>query len=311
MKQLWIIILNWNRPDLTIECLDSLQILNSRTFKTNILIVDNGSTDDSIKKINFHIGRKLKFSKNKKASLIETGINKGYAGGNNYGLRYALERGADYLMLLNNDTNVDKDFASELIKTHIEKAAGVVCPKIYFAPGFEFKNYNKSDLGNVIWSVGGEFDWNNVYGTNRGVDQVDEGQFEKTEEVDFASGACFLVSREVINKVGLLDENYFMYLEDVDFCHRVKLADFNLVYVPKSEIWHKVAQSSKIGSNLNDYFITRNRLLFGYRYASTKTKLALLRESIRFCINGRKWQRIGVRDYYKKNLGKGSWKHDE
>jgi len=309
MKNLWIIVLNWNRPSLTIECLQSLQNINSTKFNTKILIVDNGSDDNSVKLFRAHLqSKRFKPLKNITAEIIETGVNHGFAGGNNYGIRYALERKADYLILLNNDTTVDKNFAKEMLEVLIESEdVGFVCPKIYFSHGFEFKNYDKSDVGKVIWSVGGEFDWANVYGSNRGVDQVDHGQFDQIAEVDFASGACFATTKEVLKKCGLLDENYFMYLEDVDLSHRVKMSNYKILYSPKAVVWHKVSQSSSIGGNLNDYFITRNRLLFGFRYASMRTKLALSRESIKYLIRGRKWQRKGVWDYYRKNLGKGSW----
>lgn len=308
MKHLWVIVLNWNGANLTNSCIDSLALVNSKSFKTHILVVDNGSTDDSIKTINKHLGL-VKFAKNITHELIETGSNEGYAGGNNVGCRYALEHGADYLIVLNNDTLVDKHFADKLVKSYIQNnQRAIICPKIYFAPGYEYKTYMKSEIGKVIWSVGGKIDWKNIYGTNRGVDQIDQGQFDREEEVDFASGACFLVGREIVAQVGLFDESYFMYLEDLDYCHRVQMADLKVIYTPRSKIWHKVAQSSAIGGDLNDYFITRNRLLFGYRYASLRTKLALFRESIKFLITGRQWQRLGSIDYYIGHLGRGRWR---
>lgn len=308
MKNISIIVLNWNKPDLTIECLESLEKINSKKFKTEVLVVDNGSSDGSVKQIQQFLVNKFRPSEHITSELIETGVNKGFAGGNNYGIRHALQKGADYIILLNNDTRVDPDFAIELLYVMTsEEEVGVVCPKIYFEKGYEFKEYTKTDLGKVFWSVGGVLDWNNIYGTNRGVDQIDCGQFERIENVDFASGACLLVSKETLNKSGLFDESYFMYLEDLDLCHRIKHANYKILYAPKSIIWHKVSQSSKIGGDLNDYFITRNRLIFGFRYASIRTKLALLREALRFILRGRKWQRIGTVDYFIQNLGRGSW----
>jgi len=108
------------------------------------------------------------------------------------------------------------------------------------------------------------------------------------------------------NEAGF-DERFFMYYEDDDLSMRAKKADFEIWYVPKAKIWHESAGSSGPGSDLHDYFLTRNRMLFGMRYASWRTKFALVRESFRFLLKGREWQRKGVRDYYLGRLGKGSW----
>ena len=151
-------------------------------------------------------------------------------------------------------------------------------------------------------------DWDNIYGSNHGVDEVDKGQFEKTRETDFATGACMLLRSEALKDIGLFDEKYFMYLEDADLSEKLKKKGWEVLYTSKTEIWHKVAQSSGIGSDLNDYFITRNRLLFGMRYAKCRTKLALVRESFKLLLTGRRWQKTGVRDFYLGRFRKGSWK---
>ena len=100
-----------------------------------------------------------------------------------------------------------------------------------------------------------------------------------------------------------------MYLEDADFCQRAKKAGFKLAYVPEAKIWHINSGSSKTGGDLQNYFLTRNRLLFGFRYAKLKTKLALNKESIIQLFNPSisKWQKIAIRDFYFNKLGKGSW----
>jgi GT2 family glycosyltransferase len=167
--------------------------------------------------------------------------------------------------------------------------------------------YKKSDLGKVIWYAGGDIDWNNVYGVNRGVDEVDHGQFDAPTQTTFGSGACLFIRTSVLQKVGLFDERYFLYLEDTDLCMRIRRAGFNVYYVPSAYLWHKVSQSSSIGSQLNDYFITRNRLIFGARYATLRANVALFRESITFLFSGRPWQKKGVVDYYTHRFGKGSW----
>ena len=162
-------------------------------------------------------------------------------------------------------------------------------------------------MGKVIWYSGGEIDWGNVYGKTRGVDEVDGGQYDTMEKTDYATGTCMFIRAKVLKDVGLFDEKYFMYYEDTDLSMRLIKSGYGVFYVPSSVIWHKVAQSSGIGGDLNDYFITRNRLLFGIKYAPLRSKIALIKESLRFTISGRKWQRTGVHDFYLRKLERGSW----
>jgi GT2 family glycosyltransferase len=300
MKKVFVIILNWNGIKDTLDCLKSAKSLNTENFDLKILVVDNASTDDSLERL-------------KEIPDIETISNKnnmGFAGGNNVGIKYVLKNGADYVVILNNDTVLEKNSLSILIKTASDNPkAGTLSPKIYFEKGYEFhKNkYKPADKGKVIWYAGGVIDWKNIYGSGRGVDEVDLGLFNKTTETDFATGTCMLLTRTALEKVGMFDEKYFMYYEDTDLSQRMKTNGFEVIYVPNAQIWHKVAQSSGIGSNLNDYFITRNRMLFGLKYALFRTKMALVKESLKFLLTGRKWQKIGIRDYYLGRFGKGSW----
>ena len=303
-----IIILNWNRKKDTIECLESIARLQISDYELEIVVVDNASKDGSQKAVE-QIFKKI-VKENVSCKQIKNKTNLGFAAGNNVGMKYALDSGADYLLVLNNDTEVDKDLVNKLLEV-AEKhpKAGAISPKIYFAKGFEFhKRYKEQELGKVIWYAGGNMDWNNVYGTNHGVDEVDKGQFKKTRETDFATGACMFLKSETLKSVGLFDEKYRLYLEDADLSQRMKRKGWKVLYTSKAHIWHKVAQSSGIGSDLNDYYITRNRLRFGMCYTPIRTKFALIRESIRLFSNGRKWQKTGIRDFYLGRFGKGSWK---
>lgn len=305
MTKVFIVILNWNRANDTIDCLKSISKLRTKDFELTSVIVDNGSTDDSLSEIKKHAGSKpgYKFVINKS--------NLGFAAGNNKGIEYALKNDADYVMVLNNDTLVDRNLVIDLLGVmEKDQTIGAASPKIYFAPGFEFHKdrYNKRVLGKVIWYAGGKIDWNNVYGSTKGVDEVDTGKYDKQTETDFANGTCLFLRSEALKKTGYFDERYYLYYEDTELSCRLVKNGWKIVYVPQAIVWHKVSQSSGIGSDLNDYFITRNRLLFGMKYAPIRAKLALLRESVRFLFTGRPWQKSGVIDFYTGNFGKGSWK---
>lgn len=300
MTKVFVVIVNFNGIEDTLECIKSIKKLSVINYQLSVVVVDNGSTDDSIKKL----------KKVKDIHRIESLENTGFVGGNNLGIKYSLESNADYVLLLNNDTIVKQDLIQKFLSAAEDNPkAGIFTPKIYFYPGFEFhKNkYSKSEEGRVIWYAGGLLDWDNLLGSNRGVDDTDIGQYETSYEPDFATGACMFVKVSVFSQIGLLDKRYFLYLEDVEFSERAKKVGFKILFVPEAILWHKVSRSSAIGGELNDYFITRNRLLFGLKYAGTRTKIALFRESVRLLNNGRPWQRKGVYDFYLGKFGKGSW----
>lgn len=305
MTKVSVVILNWNRAKDTIECLRSVNRARVKGIELSILVVDNHSTDDSVDRI----GQQT--SNIKHLQIIRNNSNLGFAEGNNVGIKKALNDGANYVLVLNNDTLVDRDMIMELVKVFDnDSSACAVSPKIYFAPGFEFHKdrYSKRNLGRVVWYAGGKMDWNNIYGSNMGVDEVDRGQFDKLTETDFATGACTMFRASALKQIGLYSEQYFMYSEDLELSQRMKNEGLKVMYAPKAVMWHKVAQSSAIGGQLNDYFTTRNRLIFADKYASMRTKFALFRENIRLLLFGREWQKIGIRDYYLGRFGKGSWK---
>jgi hypothetical protein len=306
MKKIAIVVLNWKQAKLTIETVDSMLKIKHKDFTYPILIIDNNSPDDSVSQF------KQKYSKNKLISIYKTKENLGYAGGNNFGIKKALNK-FDYILVANNDILVDPNFLTKLFKETIKNPNTILSPKIYFAPGFEYwkDKYTEEEKGKVIWAMGGKIDWNNVYGSNIGIDEVDHGQYDKDQpNIDFLSGCCFLVSTTILKKIGLFDEKYFLYLEDADLTIRAKKAGFELKVIPDSIIWHLNSGSSSPNSSLQDYFITRNRLNFGFRYASFRTKFALLRESIKilFDKNSSKWRKKAIIDFFTNKTGKGSWK---
>ena len=299
-----IIILTWNSVGLTLEVLKDINKLDTKGLLVETIVVDNGSTDETQEKLR---GYKLQ---NMSFKLIRKKENLGFAEGNNIGMRDALKRGADYVLLMNNDVIVPRNLVVQLIKVaERDSKIGLLAPKMYFAKGYEFhkEKYSKKDLGKVIWYAGGMIDWDNTYSSHKGVDEVDKGQYDKQEETDIVNGACALIRKEVIEDIGYLDKKLFLYWEDADYSQRARRKGWKIVYTPETHLWHKVAQASGIGSDLNDYFLTRNRMIFGMRYAHLRTKLALIKESFNLLISGRKWQKIGTRDFYLGRFGKGSW----
>lgn len=301
MEKVAVIILNFNGKKDTIECLQSLQ---KSTIPVSIIVVDNGSREE------FKVeSSKLKVER---LMIIRNKENLGFSGGNNVGIQYALENNFEYVVILNNDTIVDKNLIKNLFAAvKSDEKVGIVVPKVYFEKGYEFHKtrYKTGDLGKVVWYAGGIMDWNNVVGKHRGVDEVDSGQFEKVEETDFATGNCMLIPSRIFKKVGILDERYFLYYEDNDFSMRVKRAGYKIMYSPLAKLWHKNAASAGgSGSALQDYYISRNRLLFGMTYAPLRSKFALLREALNLFVSGRSWQRRGVLDFFLGKFGKGSFK---
>jgi len=314
--KIFIVILNWNGKKFISGCLDSVGKLETGNWKLEIIVIDNASTDGSVEIIN----EEWSMVKRKKSStishqplaikLISNQENLGFAEGNNVGIRYALENGADYVLILNPDTIVDRNLLVSLMKVaESDSKISILGSKIYFAPGFEYhkERYKESERGNVIFYAGGKIDWGNVLASHRGVDEVDKGQYDKVEETDFVTGCAMLIKREVLEKIGAFDQKYFLYWEDADFCQRARGADFKIVYAPSAKIYHLDAGSSKVGGPLHDYYLTRNRLLFGMRYAPLRAKLALFRESLKLLLMGRKWQKMGAFDFYRGKFGKGSY----
>ncbi len=293
-----IILVNWNGKKDTLACLESLTKLKTQSAswrtKLKTYVVDNGSTDNSV------VAIKKNFSD---VEVIEVGENLGFAGGNNVGIRRALEWGADYIWLLNNDTVVDHNALDALLGAFVDKSVGVAGSKIYFASGHEFHKelYSKENLGHVLWYAGGLIDWQNMYASHRGVDEVDKGQNDKIAETPFITGCSMMIKKQVFEKIGLLDEKFFAYLEDLDFCLRAKQMGYKLVYKPQSILWHKNAGSSGVGSALHEYYMTRNRLIVGMRYAPVRTKIALIREGIRFIFSGPPIRRKAILDAILKS----------
>lgn len=298
MLKIAIVTVNFNGEKDTLELLESLKQLQTTNYELRTIVVDNASSDNFVK---------IATKKYPAVDILQNGVNKGFSGGYNRGLNHALIWGADYCLIINNDAlTPDGRILQTLLETfRKEPEAGIVAPKILFAPGYEFykERYSEEDQGKVIWFAGGKFDWNNVMSIHRGIDEVDEGIYDNEMEIDFATGCCFLIKREVLEKVGLFNEEYFAYFEDAEYSKRVIDSGFKIFYNGKASVYHKVSQTTQTGSSLTDYYLTRNRLYFGFKYAPGRTKFALWRQAVSQYLTGRSAQRKAVADFFSGKTG--------
>lgn len=289
MNKVGVVIVTFNNGKDIRDCLEGLG-------ENDILVVDNKSSDDTVKIIKDFPNIKL----------IQLNENVGLSKANNLAIKEFLRKGMEYIFILNPDTLISPNLISDLVEVMQQNPKVGICgPKIYFAKGFEYhkESYTAKEKGNVFWYAGGIVDWKNVLISHFGVDQADSGQYESIRDTDFVSGCAMMVRSSVFEKVGFLDEKFAMYLEDLDFSLRAKNAGFKVVYAPVKAVWHKNAQSSGVGSQTQDYYVTRNRLLFAVKYSDTRAKLAVLKESIKLLFTGRSGQKQGVRDFYLGKFG--------
>ena len=289
MKHVAIVILNWNGWQDTVECLESLYQNNYPNY--SIIVVDNDSVDESVDKIKEYCTGEIEvkspfyrynahnkpikileidseennkrdnFEFSSKLILIKNNENVGFAEGNNIGIRYALNNlNPDYILLLNNDTVVDKEFLVEMLKvSESDNEIGIAGPKIYY--------YDEPDR---IWFARGKISWRFCRGLNIGHNDIDVGQYDKVTEIEYASGCAFLIKKEVIDRIGLLDKRFFLYFEEIDWTLRASKLGYQSVFVPKGKIWHKISKSGGgIKGRVGLYYITKNRWLLMKRWAKT------------------------------------------
>jgi hypothetical protein len=212
------------------------------------MVVDNGSTDGSATAIP---------SEFPEVEFVPLGANRRFAGGNNEGLRRALARGDDAIMLLNNDTQVDPSMIEHLILAlEQDPAAGAAAPLIYFAAP-----------SRRIWYAGGRCIPALGHTSHRGLRQVDHGRYRAVEATGYLTGCCLVARREAWERIGLLDESYFIYAEDCDWCLRARRAGFRLLFVPTARLWHQVSASSGAASPWKIYQRLRANGTLFHRHA--------------------------------------------
>ncbi|MBI1888430.1 MAG: glycosyltransferase family 2 protein [Candidatus Spechtbacteria bacterium] len=330
IPKVFILLLNWNNWHETEECLKSLEKVDYQNFE--VIVVDNGSNERppinpptsplaplsprSLGEAGLNKERGVggEVAKRGRVELICNDTNLGFAGGNNVGIRYALAHGADYVLLLNNDAVAAPDFLTELMKAaESNPSFGILGSRIY-AYG----------TNNIIFEGGKVNRW-----LTSGEHATCNMQYAIYKVVDYITGAAMLVKREMIEKIGMMREEYFLYYEDVDWCVRAKKTGYKCVLVPTSKVWHKVSATTKEGSPSYIYYHTRNSLMLAKFNGNCIQKTAayilgawiLLKQLPKFllvvslpnhCADKRIWATSmiqGVGDFYRGKYGKYAYRN--
>ena len=257
-----VILVNYNGKQYNEACIETLlsqKRFGKDVYTMKIYVVDNASRDGSMQIIQERYGG---------GGRIETIFldgNYGFSYANNVGIRRAGEWGADYVLLLNNDTEAEEDMLAQLMACAGRHPDSVIAPKIYY-----------SDRRNVLWSAGGAVSPVIRKVRHIGLDQEDKGQFDKEQRIGFATGCCLLIPKSVTDEAGFLDERFFLYYEDTEYSFRLHKRGIPVWYCPEARLYHKVGASSKgAGSPLCAYYIARNWLLCNSMYLGMRYPLFL------------------------------------
>ena len=233
------IIINWNNATDTLACLKSLNKLDYANFQ--VLVIDNGSSDSSVVNIREQSPETL---------LIETGANLGYTGGNNVGIKWALSKKIDWFFLLNNDTVLAPNSLSIMIAAAAkDPSIGILGPTVFHG-----------ETPNIIQSAGGILDryWHPYH---RGQNELDCGQFSYPSQVHWISGCALLARSNMIQQIGLLDDRFFLYEEELDWCIRAQSAQWSIIHVPDAHIWHWGVNQDYQPAPQTTYYMVRNHFL--------------------------------------------------
>jgi GT2 family glycosyltransferase len=289
------VILNTNRRDDSLACLRSLQQNSYPNHR--VIVLDNASSDGSMDAITAEFPE---------VCLLPLSRNLGYAGNNNVGIDAAIDEGADWVFVLNEDTVLDPACLENLAAAaQTDPKAGVIGPLVYHF-----------DEPQVIQSAGGSLVGRNWRSRHNGQNEPDRGQYAAVQPVDWVSGCAILVRREVIEQVGALDERFFYYWEETDWCRRAAEGGWKILLAPQAKLWHKGVQREYQPSPNVTYYATRNRLLFLRKHAAPLgVWLAVMWELVRRLASWSlrpKWRAKrehrdalwqGMRDYFGSHWG--------
>ena len=252
--KLAVILVNYNGKQYNTACIESLRAAQEME-EMRIIVVDNASQDGSVELL------REQYGKEKDVELIVLDDNYGFSYANNVGIRRAGEWGADHVLLLNNDTEIAPDMLMRLRECAQRHPGSMIVPKIYY-----------SDNRNCIWSAGGSVSPVIRKVRHIGLNEMDEGQYERETEIGFATGCCLFIPMDVIRRAGVLDERFFLYYEDTEYSFRLQKLGITIYYCSKAVMYHKVGATTQgADSPLCAYYIARNwllcnRLHLGWRY---------------------------------------------
>lgn len=269
---IFTVILAWNQLQETLACLDSLS--QTRYPNVHFLLVDNGSTDGTAKVVARDYPE---------VYVLRVKKNVGIAGGYNLGMEYALEHGAEYVMVMNNDTIVDPDMINHLVRAfEIYPSAGITIPKIY-------NYYGKP---NRLWCVGAKWHRFPPRVKFAHADAPDGPQFNNIRSLEFAPSCCLLISREALKEIGLFDPNYYFYYDDWDFSARFRALGYKILFIPEAHLWHKVSASTMTSDKPGKWWFImgQSSVRFFLRHKSplvlgTHTIWFIFRESVKLKFN--------------------------
>jgi len=267
MKKLAIITVNYNNYKDTDDFIESFDSQTNKSF--HIFVIDV-SPDPEIISTSPHVTKVC-------------ADNHGYAYGLNTGYAMARQEGYTHFVFINNDTLVSKTFVAHTLEAIQKHPASLIGGKIYYAKGYEYHKdrYSKKDEGSVFWYAGGSIDWAHAIAVHRGVDIVDKGQYDTPEKTTFITGCLMCFDDAFVQKAGQMDDSYFLYYEDADWCARATKMGVDMFYEPSIIIYHKNSQSTGgSGSALHINYQEKNRIKFGMRYAPLRTKFHLLKNSL-------------------------------
>jgi GT2 family glycosyltransferase len=256
IKLIYVVTLTWNQKDDTLACLESLSQMTYSNYR--LLLVDNASSDGTVEAV-----REVY----PEVEIVVNNCNLGFPGGFNVGMQHALDQGAEYVLIINNDTAVAPDMLDQLVAEAGPSDVGMLAPKIYYA-----------DPPDLIWSVGGDCHPWLLEMTHKGDKQWDRGQWEQVIERDFLVGCALLFTRQMLAEVGMFDMLYYpIYYEDVDLCIRARRTGYRLLLVPQARMWHKVSASGGGADSPRErYLMARNSVRYFRKHVHGARWLAVI-----------------------------------
>lgn len=280
-----IVIVHFNCFFDTLRCLRSLYELNSKNHE--IIIIDNCSTDGSGKKLAEEI-------KNKKVSIILNEDNKGFAAACNQGIELFSQRDFQYVWLLNPDTEVDRFSLNALVEVISSRSCcAAVGSKVYYA--------DNGHRTSRLWSAGGVVNFSDQQIFMLQNNELDVGQSDDVRDCDYLPGCSILLSLAAVAEIGYLDESFFMYFEETDWCVRAMKCGYQLLFVPRSVVWHHFSDS-KMQEARTVYYYNRNEKFFWFKYSSLRKKVFLCLSTLFIKLPQSIWAWLNATDAESKNL---------